>query len=90
MTEESPWRIIIQRQAKRQLRRLSADVLKRISTALDEIAKDPHAGEHLQGFEYRKWRVGSWRIIYQIEEDRLIVLVIDLGARGEIYRRLNR
>lgn len=90
MSEGQPWRVIIQRQAQRQLRRLPADVLRRIAAAFDEIGRDPHAGEPLTGFAYRKWRVGDWRIIYAIEEDQLVVLVIDLGPRGEIYRRLNR
>lgn len=90
MSEGQPWRVIIQRQASRQLRRLPADVLRRIAAALDEIGRDPYAGEPLTGFAYRKWRVGDWRIIYAIEDDQLVVLVIDLGPRGEIYRRLNR
>jgi mRNA interferase RelE/StbE len=90
VSEGESWRVIIQRQAKRQLRRLPADVLSRIASAIDEIAQDPYSGEPMVGFQYRKWRVGDWRIIYEIENDRLIVLIIDLGTRGGIYRRLNR
>jgi hypothetical protein len=58
--------------------------------AIDAIGQDPYRGEMLTGFDYRKWRVGDWRIIYAIEDEQLIVLIIDLGARGETYRRLNQ
>jgi mRNA interferase RelE/StbE len=87
---ETPWQVILQRQAQRQLRKLPKDVLKRIAAALDRISEDPYVGDPLQGFEYRKWRVGEWRIIYLIEDDKLIILVVDLDHRREIYRRLNQ
>lgn len=63
MSEGPPWRVLGQRQASRQLRRLPADVLHRIAAALDEIGRTPYAVEPLTGFAYRKWRVGDWRII---------------------------
>ena len=35
-------------------------------------------------------RVGDWRIVYQIEDDVLIVLVLEVAPRGEVYRKLGR
>ena len=37
-----------------------------------------------------KWRirVGDWRVVYVIEEERLVVLVVAVGLRGEVYRTL--
>jgi mRNA interferase RelE/StbE len=90
VTEAGTWRIIIQRQARRQLRRLPADILRRIMHGIEAIGQDPYRGEMLTGFDYRKWRVGDWRIIYAIEDEQLIVLILGLGARGQIYRRLNQ
>ncbi|RPI58500.1 MAG: hypothetical protein EHM56_01630 [Chloroflexi bacterium] len=31
-------------------------------------------------------RVGDWRVIYEIENDELIILVLRIGLRGEVYR----
>jgi hypothetical protein len=45
--------------------------------AIDAIGQDPYRGEMLTGFDYRKWRVGDWRIIYAIEDEQLIVLIIE-------------
>ena len=57
---------------------------------LDEIARDPHA-QHpnvtkLQNRSGYRLRVGDWRIIYELENDRLVILVLKIATRGEIYR----
>jgi len=35
------------------------------------------------------WRVraGAWRILYEIDDDRLVVLVLDVGHRSDVYRK---
>jgi mRNA interferase RelE/StbE len=60
----------------------------RIAAAIDEIVKNPDSGIPLRG-ELRgclKYRVGSYRIIYEIKKSKLIITVIDIGHRREIYR----
>ncbi len=61
-----------------------------IRDKLRQLATDPHASNNnvkkLQGREGYRLRVGDWRVIYEIHDDRLIVLVLDIGPRGGIYR----
>lgn len=61
---------------------------RRVANALDRLAEDPEVGiplrRELKGL--RKYRVGSYRIIYQIHRGKLLVTVIDLGDRKDIYR----
>lgn len=53
------------------------------------LAEDPHAPNHnatkLQGRAGYRLRVGDWRVIYDIVDDRLVILVLDIGPRGGIY-----
>lgn len=57
---------------------------------LRKMATDPLAPNNnvkkLQGREGYRLRVGDWRIIYEIHDEQLIVLVLDIGPRGGIYR----
>jgi mRNA interferase RelE/StbE len=57
--------------------------------AISGLAGDPWAPscKNLAGYDnlYRI-RVGNWRISYAVEEDRLIVLVIEVAPRGDAYR----
>lgn len=61
---------------------------QRLANAIDELAQKPDLGiplrNELKGLH--KYRVGSYRIIYQILRSQLIVMVIDIGHRREIYR----
>ncbi len=83
--------VIVERQAEKALRRLPKDVLARVDRLLLSLADEPRpAGcKKLRGYEnlYRL-RVGDRRLIYAIEEEVLVVLVIEIAPRGEAYRDL--
>jgi mRNA interferase RelE/StbE len=59
--------------------------------AIRSLADDPRPPgcKRLSGHDalYRI-RVGDWRIIYAIEDDKLIVLIVEIGPRGRVYRGL--
>lgn len=61
-----------------------------IRDKLQQLAIDPYAPNNsvkkLQGREGYRLRVGNWRVIYEIHDDRLIILVLNIGPRGDIYR----
>lgn len=93
MTIESPRRytVILERQAEKALRRLPRDVLRRIDGLMLGLADDPRPAGcgKLKGFvDLYRVRVGDWRIIYAMEDDCLIVLVLDIAPRGQAYRDL--
>ncbi len=56
--------------------------------ALGAIAGAPLEGKPLKGSlrGMRSWRVGQYRIIYRVEDKRLVVLILDMGHCGDIYR----
>jgi mRNA interferase RelE/StbE len=79
--------------AERELDKLDLQSSKRILKFLFErLAKldDPRSlGQALKGArfgEFWKYRVGDYRLICKIEDDRLLVLVLRVGHRKEIYR----
>ena len=78
------------RRAQKQLADLPADLRRRIAARIDALAEQPRpAGAiKLQGF-VNAWRlrVGDYRILYEIQDQRLIVYVLRIGHRREIYRQ---
>lgn len=85
----SRYRISIQRDALRALAKLDKPVRRRIQTAIDRLADDPRpAGVRaLTGRPgVLRLRVGDYRVIYQVHDLKLLVLVVDLGHRSAIYR----
>ena len=87
------WTVEIADFAERQLRKLDPPVRRRILDYLEdriEDCKNPrHFGEPLKGARAGLWRyrVGDYRIVCQIGEQRLVVLALAIGHRREIYRR---
>ena len=87
------WKIEVSPVAERELNKLDAQHVKRILKFLHERLgrlDDPRSiGKALQGSrlgEFWRYRVGEYRIICKIEDDRLLVLVLRDGHRKEIYR----
>ncbi|HET7105718.1 MAG TPA: type II toxin-antitoxin system RelE/ParE family toxin [Candidatus Acidoferrum sp.] len=88
-----PWRIEFSAEADRELCKLDPQHANRILRFLRErVANldDPRSiGKALQGSrlgEFWRYRVGSFRLICKIEDARLLVLVLRIGDRKEIYR----
>lgn len=87
------WRIEVSETVAKQLAKLDKPVARRVRSFLrDRLASldDPRSiGEALKGSrlgEFWKYRVGDWRLICQIKDQEIVILVLDLGNRREIYR----
>lgn len=76
--------------AKRQIRKLDTTNRKRILDALEKLSGDPRplGVVKLTGEEnlYRI-RVGTYRVIYDIQDQALTVLVVKVGPRRDVYRK---
>ena len=86
------WTVKLSDEAKRKLSKLDKPIQKRIATFLQtriQNADNPrNTGKALQGKLSGLWRyrVGDYRILCRIEDNALIVLVIEIGHRKEVYR----
>lgn len=83
------YRVTLSPMATRQLRKLDAPVRRRIQAVLDMLAEQPRppAATRLVGGA-GEWRVrtGDYRVVYEIEDDRLLILVLRIGHRREVYQ----
>lgn len=75
--------------AARQLRKLDGDAQRRIQAVVELLAKEPRpAGARKLVGGRGEWRVrtGNYRIIYEIDDGVLVILVLAVGHRREVYR----
>lgn len=85
----STYRVELRPAAARALRKLDPQVRRRIQGAIALFAQDPRppAARALQGRPGLRVRVGDYRIIYTVQDDVLLVVVVALGHRREVYER---
>lgn len=83
------YEIVFKRSVYKDLRPFPNVDVRRILTRIDSLANDPRqAGcEKLSGQERYRVRQGVYRIVYEIADDRLIVTVVKVGHRGQVYDR---
>ncbi len=82
------YRVEVSRRAAKAVTSLDKPLRRKILTAIDALSGDPRpAGcKKLAGQETWRIRVGDYRIIYEIHDRVLLVIVVDIGHRREIYR----
>jgi mRNA interferase RelE/StbE len=82
------FQVILPRSVQKQFDRLAVDVARRILDRLRELEDNPRpAGvKKLKGRPAWRVRVGDYRIIYEIHDRELQIIVITVGHRREVYR----
>ena len=87
------WRIEVSQTAEKQIAKLDRPVALRIRAFLRErlaVLDDPRSiGDALKGSElgeFWKYRVGDWRLICEIRDTQILITVLTLGNRREVYR----
>jgi mRNA interferase RelE/StbE len=80
--------VSVLRSAQKSLAALPSSQQDRLLLAIHQLADNPrpHGVKKLSGRDAWRIRVGDYRIIYEIADGNLTVLVVDVGHRREIYR----
>ena len=83
------YKVELKRSAEKELRALPNKELLRIVEAIKSLADEPRPNgcKKLSGEEKYRLRVGNYRILYQIEDDVLVVYVVKVGHRRDVYEK---
>ena len=82
------YELVVRPSVSKDTEKISSEDLKKILQKMRALCDDPRplGSVKLSGMEYYRIRQGDYRIIYEIEDNRLIVVVIKVGHRRGIYR----
>ena len=84
------YEVVYNKQTDRTLRRMPRNQAQIIRTKIEEIAQDPYAQHNnltkLVGRSGYRLRVGDWRVLYELLDQQLILLVVKIASRGDVYR----
>jgi mRNA interferase RelE/StbE len=84
------YKIVFTKQAVKSLQRIPRNITDLIREKLAQLAADPFAKHlnvtKLQNRPGYRLRVGDWRVIYEIQKEQLVVMVLKVAPRGEVYR----
>lgn len=80
--------VFVERYAQKQIMKLGKKAVLTIKTAISRLADNPRPQGYikLKGEEAYRIRVGNYRILYEIDDDKVIVTIVAAGHRKDIYR----
>jgi mRNA interferase RelE/StbE len=83
------YEIVFKRSVYKDMRPIPKADIKRILQRIDSLANDPrgHGCEKLSGEERYRVRQGIYRIVYEIVDEHLVVTIVRIGHRGQVYQR---
>jgi mRNA interferase RelE/StbE len=82
------YKISILRKAQKQLAKIPANDYKKVKQAILDLANDPRpqGSKKFKGRDGWRIRQGDYRVIYEIQDDQLNIIVLAIGNRRDIYR----
>lgn len=82
------YRLVFKKSVAKDLRAIPAADVARILQCVEALAENPHpvGREKLSGQERYRVRQGNYRILYEIRDGELIVVMVKVGHRREVYR----
>jgi mRNA interferase RelE/StbE len=83
------WSIEFSRDAVKALVRMPRNQALRIRRKIDELARDPYDAPNVKKLTEHpgyRLRVGDWRIVYLLIEERVVIHVVRIAPRGEVYK----
>lgn len=84
-----PYQVLLTNAANKQLRKLPIQMAQRIQVQIFELENDPRPSGCKKLVDVEAWciRIGDYRVIYEIHDNILLVSVIEIGHRKEIYKK---
>ena len=82
------YNLVVKRSVAKDLKAIPKKDVKRIISAIRRLADEPRppGAKKLSGQERYRIRQGNYRILYTIEDEKLIVCVVQVGNRRDVYR----
>jgi len=83
------FKIVYQRQAIKALKRMPSNYAERFKSAFDAIAVEQTEALDIKPLDGRpgyRLRIGQWRAMYEIDNGKLMIYVLKIGARGDVYK----
>lgn len=81
------YQVIIKKKAKKFIDKLPMSDKRRIVSAIEQLPNGEDIKKLKGHDDLLRLRIGEYRIIYTIDNGKLIVYVVDAGSRGDIYKR---
>jgi mRNA interferase RelE/StbE len=82
------YQVRLKKPAEKYLNKLNGKMYRAVRSKIEELKINPLPGDAvpLKGYSHTyRIRLGSIRIIYEIHQGELIILIIDIGSRGQVY-----
>lgn len=81
------YNLFLSKEAEDFLKKLDKDIQKRIVNKIDSLKKNPELGKPLTANLAGLWslRIGDYRALYEIKNNELLILVLKIGHRKNIY-----
>lgn len=88
-TPRPTYRVEFTPAADQQFRKLPTQLQARLKPHIDALAQNPRPPgvEKLTGEDAYRFRVGDYRVLYEVHDKKLLVLVVKIGHRREVYRK---
>ena len=86
-----PWRVIVLHSVEKKISVLQRAERERIQAAINSLADWPNVSgldvKPLKGRPEWRLRIGNWRVLFKVDNEKIIIKVVRLAPRGDVYKK---
>lgn len=85
------YEIRLSKKAQRVYEKAEKPLARKLNRCFDQLAQNPHSHPNIKRLRgelsgYFRYRVGDWRVVYEINDDQIIVIIVMIAHRRNVYR----
>ncbi|MBI5190282.1 MAG: type II toxin-antitoxin system RelE/ParE family toxin [Nitrospirae bacterium] len=86
------YEVLVSHEAEKYYKKQDKETRKRINRAIEALATEPLSGPHIKKLwgeleGKHRYALGGLRIVYQVDRERILVMVLSIRGRGDVYKR---
>lgn len=86
------FKVIFRKEVEKYIKKLDKPTRLRIRNAIFDLAENPYLDKNVKPLEggeslFRK-RVGDFRIVFLVENEQLIIVIVNVSSRGDVYKHM--
>ena len=88
LSKKGKWTVVVPNKVEKKIRKLQPKQQRLILKALRDLENDPDKQNFhkLRGRPEWRLRIGNWRMLFRVDQDKLVMVALSLRARGDVYK----
>jgi mRNA interferase RelE/StbE len=85
------YELVLTRKSQKFYQKANSSLVSRLNKCFEQLCQNPYQHPNIKSLQGKlsgrwRYRVGDWRVVYKIDEEQKLIIILLIATRGEVYR----